>query len=163
MTLLEIVLAGTLAAALTGSLHVVLIGCGTAAAELSGEQDALRQADNTLRFLVRRCREAEAVTAIDGDGRGFTIAVGGGETLGFRLVDFMAGVVLNVFDSAAGTNRTLNDRVTSFAPRFYEADAVTPTADPAAARVIEITLTVDLPRDHAPGRTVSSRVWVRRW
>ena len=163
VTLLELVLAGTLAAAVTGSLHVALRGVRTAAVELSGETNALRRADAALRFVVRRCREARAVTAVDAAAPEFTLTLADGRTGRFFLPAGYGGRVLNFAVPGAGGNRTVSDGLSSFAPAFYLADAVTPTTDPALVRVIEITLAVDLPRDHAPGRTVSSRVWVRRW
>ena len=162
VTLLELVLAGTLTAAVTGGLHVAVRGMTAATAQLSGEDVALRHADAGLRFIVRRCRESRGVASVDAAGAELRLAVDGG-TLTFFPTN--GGRSLNVRDSraGAGNNRTLMDDLASFTPAFYAADGVTPTADPAAVRVIEITLTVDLPRDHAAGRTVSSRVWVRPW
>ena len=162
MTLLELVVAGTLAAAVVGSLHAALVGVTAATDDLRGENDVLRHADHALRFVTRRCRRADGVAAVTGGANGdFSLAVGGGETLRFYRV----GRELRADDSriAAGSVRAVGEHLTSFTPTFYEADGATVTTDPAAAALIDIALTVDLPRDHQPGRTVRGRVWVRRW
>ena len=161
VSLLELVVAGSLAAALTSSLHVVLRGARAASEQLHGERDALRQADSALRFVTRRCRAARGVAAIGGgtDG-GFTLDDGDG-TLRF----FRSGGQVRVVDSRWANPVAVNFAagVTGFAAVFYKSDGATVTADPAAAALIDVTLTVDLPRDHAPGRTVNGRVWVRPW
>ena len=166
LTLLELIVAAALMAGVTASLHVMLRGVASATDQLRGENDVLRHADAGLRFVTRRCRAAEGVKSLTGNADGdFTLDLGGGETLRFfRGVEDGRGV-LRAHDSRHGEAdaRTAAEHVISFTPAFYEADGVTPTTDPARARVIDVTLTVDLPRDHAPGRTVRGRVWVRRW
>ena len=161
LSLLELVVAGALLAGVTASLHVVLRGVGSAWEQLDGETQTLGMADDGLRFITRRCREAEGVTQISGAADGqFTIAMPDGYTLQFHRWDVEN--VVYVTDSRS-VSRNLVESATGFAPIFYEADGTTVTTDPAEARLIDIALTVDLPRDHAPGRTVRGRVWVRRW
>ena len=156
--------AATLLAAVTASLHVVLRGVRQATTELNGETDVLRHADQALRFVTRRCREVDGVTAISGgaDGR-FTLDVGGGHTATYHF-DAGAGNLLCTDTRVAGfTDLVVGEYVTGFTPTFYEADGATVTTDPAAAHMIDLALTVDLPRDTAAGRTVRGRVWLRRW
>ena len=161
VTLLEVVMAGTLAASLLATAHAVLRTVHAAAESLGREADVLHHADQALRFITRRCRGAARVTAIDPVGFPFRVAVDGGE---LEFSHWAAEERVQFRDLRVGPDaHTVADHVTGFAAAFYEADAVTPTTDPAAARLIEITLTVDLPRDHAPARTVSGRVWVRPW
>ena len=155
-------MAGTLAAAVVGSLHAALVGVTAATDDLRGENDVLRHADQALRFVTRRCRQADGVTVITGNASGdFSISVGGGDTIRF----FRFGEVLQVHDTRDGeaSPRTAAEHLTGFTPTFYEADGATVTTDPAEVALIDIALTVDLPRDHQPGRTVRGRVWVRRW
>ena len=164
LTLLEVVLAGTLTVAVVSALHVVLRGAHEAAASLHGEDDVLRQADAALRLMTRRCREAEGVLSVGPTAdEGFRLDVGGGEIVMFTRGG--GGNELRLIDTrfADGLTRTVAENVTGLDTVIYEADGATVTTDPAAAGMIEITLTVDLPRDHAPARTVSGRVWVRRW
>ena len=161
LSLLELVVAGALLAGVTASLHVVLRGMRTTWEQMDGETQTLGMADDGLRFITRRCREAEAVTQITGapDGQ-FVIAMPDGYTLQFHRWDVTN--IVYVTDSRT-VSRNLVESATGFTPTFYEADGTTVTTDPAKARLIDIALTVDLPRDHAPGRTVRGRVWVRRW
>ena len=166
VTLLELVIAGSLLAAVTASLHVVVRGTRVAWDQLDGEAQRLAQVDDGLRFMVRRCREADRLVPSAGGARGqFTLAMPGGHTLRFHR-----GVtedIVHVTDSRNAADpipaRELIESVDEFAPTFFEANGVTVTADPAAARSIDISLTVALPRDVNAVRTVRSRVWLRRW
>lgn len=164
LTLLELVVAAALVAGVAASLHTVLRGVTVATDRLRGENDVLRHADAGLRFMTRRCRDAVGVREINtGDGS-FTMDLAGGETLKFIMVGGPTVFVMDMNDSRhADGVRTFMDHVTAFTFEFYEADGVTLTTDPAAAQLVRISLTVDLPRDHQPARTVSSRVWVRQW
>ncbi|NNJ26268.1 PulJ/GspJ family protein [Alienimonas chondri] len=164
LTLLEIVVAAALMGGVTASLHMVLRGTVDATDQLRGENDALRHADAGIRFLTRRCREAEGVAQIGGTtNESFHVDVGNGETV--RYFREAGSNTLQMTDSRItdGISQTIADGVTGFTPTFYMADGVTATTVPAEARLIDITLTVDLPRDAAAGRTVRGRVWVRRW
>ena len=163
LSLLELVFAAALLSGVTASLHMALRGAADATDQLRGEQDVLRHADAGLRFLTRRCREAEGVAQIGGTAEpSFHLDVGGGDTVRF-FWDSGSGEV-RMDDSRLGAGAVaVAESVTGFTPTFYEPDGVTATTDPAAARLIDISLTVDLPRDVAAGRTVRGRVWVRQW
>ncbi|MEM9700960.1 MAG: hypothetical protein AAF907_00790 [Planctomycetota bacterium] len=161
LTLLELVVAGALTAGLTASLHVVLRGVTTATDQLRGEGDVLRHADQALRFVTRRCRQAVGVTTADADE--IVLDLGGGDSVGFRRNGSVNDLQSDWTTGGVLETRTVAEHITNFAVNYYEADGVTVTTDPTAVQLIEITLTVDLPRDHDPGRTVSGRVWVRQW
>lgn len=103
------------------------------------------------------------MASIDAAANAFVLNVGGGDQMGFRRSASGEDLQLDRIVSGVTETRTIADGVTSFAQTFYKADGVTVTTDPAAARLIDVTLTVDLPRDHAPGRTVRGRVWIRQW
>jgi len=163
LTLLELVVAAALMGGVTASLHMALRGVTQATDELRGENDVLRHADAGLRFLTRRCRAAEGIAQIGGTAEpSFHLDVGDGDTLRFYWDSGTSGLMMD--DSRLGVGAVEVARsVTSFSPTFYEADGVTVTTDPASVRLIDISLTVDLPRDAAAGRTVRGRVWVRQW
>ena len=163
VTLLELVMAGTLAATLMATAHAVLRSVQSASDQLGRENDVLHHADQALRFMTRRCREARGVAGIfPGHATGrVDLAVDGG-TLRFDRAGVGDAMIFR--DTRVDNGGfVFAEYVTGFTPVFYAGDAVTPTADPAQARLIELTLTVDLPRDHLPERTVSGRVWVRPW
>ncbi|QDT15829.1 PulJ/GspJ family protein [Alienimonas californiensis] len=161
LTLLELVLAGALTAGMAASLHLVVRGVGTSWEQLNGETDALRAADGGLRFITRRCRSADAVAQIGAANGQFTVLAPEGHTLRFERNPGDGAVYL--YDSRDGTGRILVEGTTGFATTFYQSDGVTATTDPAEAQMIDIVLTVALPRDVNAGRTVRGRVWVRRW
>jgi hypothetical protein len=162
ITLLELVVAAALMGGVTASMHVVLRGAREATDQLRGENDVLRHADAGLRFVTRQCRGAKGVAQINAANSSIHLDVGGGETV--RLFLSAAGD-LRMDDSRIVPQqvRSVADHITAFIPTLYEADGVTATTDPTLAGLIDISLTVDLPRDHSPSRTVSGRVWVRRW
>ena len=157
-------MAGTLAATLMATAHAVLRTVGETSDQLGREGDVLHHADQALRFMTRRCRGAAGVATINSVpvNSDFELDVGGGDTV--RFSRWITDEKLQFRDTRVdGNTYTAADHVTGLTAVFYEADATTVTTDPAAARLIELTLTVDLPRDHQPERTVSGRVWVRPW
>ncbi|MFH5805318.1 hypothetical protein [Alienimonas sp. DA493] len=154
-------MAGALAAGVAASLHLVIRGVGQSWEQLNGETDVLRTADAGLRFVTRRCRSAEAVVQIGTANGEFALRMPEGHTLRFERNPGDGAVLL--YDSRDGTGRVLVEASTGFSATFYEADGVTATTVPEEAQMIDIVLTVDLPRDTNAGRTVRGRVWVRRW
>ncbi len=162
VSLLELIAA---TAILTTVMTAVVVLVRTSnAAWIAYEQDSARieNAQAAVRHVVRHLRQAEQVLAISppGDLSGtLRVLMPSGETLVWThdatndRVNFGVGVASD----------WLAETIIELSFTGYEADGVTPTADPADTQLVVCSAVVELPRGTGERRTVTSRGWLRAW
>ena len=162
VTLLELILATALMTGMVAATAVVL-RTGHLAWQAAQTDAALISAGNaTVRHIVRRVRQAEAVTAVSdpGDTSGsLSVLMPSGETMVWSHDDATRQVSYGV-GSADGL---LGQDISTLSFTGYRADATTQTAVPAEIQSIKCHASVELPRTSGGTRTVSCWAWLRAW
>lgn len=161
-TLLELILATTLLTSMVTATAVVL-RTGHVAWEANQSDVTLISSGNaTVRHIVRRVRQAEAVTAISGpsDTSGsLSVLMASGETLvwdhdnGAKQVSYGIGSA----DSLLGQD------IATLSFTGYRADGTTQTTVPAEIQSVKCRASVELARTSGGTRTVSCWAWLRAW
>jgi hypothetical protein len=127
-----------------------------------GDYTRLASAHATVRHIVRAARQADAVIAISdpaSNSGSLTLQTPEGDLLVWqhnatdRTVQFGPSVA----------NNLLADNIHQLSFQGFRADGVTPTTSVDEMQCVRVAVTVQLPRDGAPTRTVSSWVWIRSW
>ena len=161
-TLLELILAMTLLTGMVAATAVAL-RTGHVAWEANQTDAALISAGNaTVRHIVRRVRQAEAVTAISdpGDTSGsLSVLTPSGETMVWSHDDSGRRVLFGV----GSADSLLGQDISALSFTGYRADGTTQTTVPADIQSIKCRVNVELPRTTGGTRTVSCWAWLRAW
>jgi hypothetical protein len=161
-TLLELILATTLMTGMVAATAVVL-RMGHVAWEANQTDAALISAANaTVRHIIRRVRQAEAVTSISnpGDTSGsLSVLMPSGETMVWSHDDLARQVSFGV----GSADSLLGQDISTLSFTGYRADGTTQTTVPAEIQSIKCRVSVELPRATGGTRTVSCWVWLRAW
>jgi type II secretory pathway pseudopilin PulG len=161
-SLLELVVSCAMLAVLMVAVGGVLRTSRQAWEAHEADYTRLEALHATVRHIVRRVRQADAVTEVsaasDSSGR-----------LGVKLVD---GSVV-VWDHDALSNKVdygvttptslLADNIASLRFTAYKADGVTTTTTPGDVQNLLIEASVALPRESGGTKTISSWAWIRSW
>ena len=162
MTLLELILAMTLMTILVAAVGLVL-RTGHAAWKAGRDDSALVAAANaTVRHVVRRARQAQAVVAISdpSDTPGtLSLSMPSGETLVWAHDAAGREVAYGV----GSADNLLAEGITELIFCGYKADGVTQTTALDEIHSIKCAARVRLPRETGGDRTVSCRAWLRAW
>lgn len=162
MTLLELIMATTLMTTMVATVAVVLRTGHAAWQAQQGEAAQIMAAHATVRHIVRRVRQAEAVdniskaTRIDGE---LKLLMPSGEKLVWKLDK---GTEEARFGINSADN-LLSRGITELRFIGYEADGVTQTDDKKEVHSIKCQVRVELPRETNSTRTVSCWAWLRAW
>ena len=160
MTLLELVIASSMLAVTLTSIAVVMRTGRMAWEAHEGDYVRIEAAHATLRHIVRRIRQADAVTAItdptDNSGS-LTVTMNNGDT---ETWDH-AGTIVNYGINDTTPSDMLATNIVGLRFAGYFADGVTQTNMPDDVQCVRIDVTVQLPRETGGTRVLRSWVWVR--
>jgi type II secretory pathway component PulJ len=162
MSLLELILASAMLTTVVGAAAVVLRGMHVAWQAHDEDAKRIQAAHATLRHIVRRCRQAQAVSAITaaGDTAGaLSLAMPDG-SIAVWSRNAATGEVLYGLGS---TTDVLAEQITELTFTGYRSDGVTTTSTPAEIHAVKCQVRVDLPRDTGGLRRVSCWAWLRSW
>ncbi len=162
MSLLELVIATAMMAMLATAVSLLLRSSHQAWDAHEADYTRIEAAHATLRHLVREVRQADSVTEIsaaaDDSGR-LGLSMQNGDTY---VWDHDAATDAVNYTTPAG-NGLLANQISGLRLTGYLADGITPTTVPSEVHFLEIDVTVQLPRETAGTRVVSSYAWVRSW
>lgn len=162
MTLLELIMATTLMTAMVGTVTVVLRTGHLAWQAQQGDAAAMMSANATLRHIVRRVRQAQAVTSITPSSSvtgKLTVSMPSGETMTWDHNVGKAEVSFKI----SGPANVLSTGITELSFTGYEADGVTETTTADDVHSVKCQVRVELPREVDGTRTVSCWAWLRSW
>lgn len=162
ITLLELILATTLMTAIVVTVAVVLRTGHMAWEAHQGDMAQVRAANATVRHIVRRVRQAQAVTAIsdpsDSSGN-LAVQMPSGETLVWGHNSSTQEVAFGV----GSADHVLGKGILELSFIGYEADATTQTTNPADIRSVRCQVLVELPRETGGTRPAGCWAWLRSW
>ncbi len=162
MTLLELIMATTLMTTMVATVTVVLRTGHVAWQAHQGDAAKIMAANATARHIVRRVRQAEAVTAISNANKkngNLSLLMPSGETFAWTL-DKPAE---QAFFGIDGADSLLSQGITELSFTGYEADGVTATLVEADIHSVKCRVRVELPRETNGTRDVSCWAWLRAW
>jgi hypothetical protein len=162
MTLLELIMATTLITAVVSTVGVVIRTGHVAWKARQDDSAKIMAANATVRHIVRRVRQAEAVTAISPPNKKeghLSLLMPSGETYVWEL-DKQAEEAFFGVDSA---DNLLGRGITELTFTGYEADGVTETLTEDDIQSVKCRVVVELPRDVNGTRTVTCWAWLRAW
>ncbi len=162
VTLLELIMATTLMTTMVTAVAIVLRTGHEAWNAQQGDTAKILSAHATVRHIVRRVRQAQAVTKISNSGQKegkLSVLMPSGETLAWELDKQPEKAFFGV-DSA---DNLLSRGIKELYFVGYEADGVTQTAKVDDIHSIKCQAVFELPRDANGTRTVSCRAWLRAW
>lgn len=161
MSLLELIIATSMFAVMLTSVCVIL-RTGRQVWEVhEAEFTLVESAQATLRHIVRRVRQADAVTALSAatdDSGQLALGMPDGTTL---VWDHDENDDCVNYGSGA-PNALLATGIAALRVQGFRADGVTPTAVPEDVRSLRIEVAVPLPAGAGSG-VFSSWAWVRSW
>ena len=164
VTMLEVIIAGSMLAMVMTSLSVVLRTSRVAWEANDDDYGAMHQAHAVTRHFVRQAREASRVNAINTSS--ITLEMQDGDTLTWRhlpgTINGLTDAVM-VNSTSVATESALAYQVRKLTFTGFKADSVTATKTASEVRVIEIAAEVVLPRGKGVTQTVASKVWIRSW
>ena len=162
MTLLEVIMATTLLATFATAVGLVLRTGHTAWSAHEADTAQLEAAHATARHVIRQIRQASAVVAISPAGSSsgsLSLLMPGGQT----YVWSHNATTNEVYFGVGSATDLLAAGISGLSFTAYQVDGTTPTAVPAQIRSIVCSVSVNLPRQVNPSRSVSSRGWIRAW
>ncbi|MCA9125979.1 MAG: hypothetical protein KDB22_02800 [Planctomycetales bacterium] len=165
VTLLEMVIAGSLLAVVVTSLSVVLRTARVAWEVSDDDYAAMHYAQSVARHFVRQAREARTVTSMPAGGAGISLQLRDGSTLTWQHIPAGDGTrenVVFVTFSDSGQQIPLAYNISNLSFTGYAADGVTATTNLADIRLIEIRVAA-LVSGGSKVQTEMAKVWVRAW
>jgi Tfp pilus assembly protein PilV len=164
ITMLEVIIAGSMLAMVMTSLSVVLRTSRVAWEANDEDYGSMHHAHAVTRHLVRQSREASSVAAIAANE--LQLRMNDGSTLTWKHLavgpDARPNVVM-VTSSATGTESALAYDIRNLTFTGYMPDGLTQTKLAEDVRLIEIKAEVLLSRGSGSVQTVASKVWIRSW
>ena len=161
-SLLELVISCAMLAVLMVAVGGVLRTSRQAWEAHEADYTRLEALHATVRHIVRKVRQADAVTEVSGAGDT-------SGRLGLQMVD---GSVV-VWDHDAVTSKVnygvttptslLAENITTLRLQAYKTDGVTATTLPHEVQSLLVEASVTLPREAGGTKTVSTWAWVRSW
>jgi hypothetical protein len=162
MTLLELVIASAMMAMLLTAVTLVLRTGRQAWEAHEVDFTRLEGLHATLRHIVRQVRQADSVTALSAanNNSGFlTLAMPDGSTVAWAHDSGTNTVKCGVTTA----DQLLASNITGLNFIGFKADGVTATSVPTEIQNLQISVTVQLPRETNATRTYSSKAWIRSW
>ena len=162
VTLLELILATTLLTGMVVATAVVLRTGHVAWQANQADAELVSAANATVRHIVRRVRQAEAVAAISdpSDTSGsLSVLMPSGATMVWNH----DGATRQVLFGTGSADSLLGQEIATLGFAGYEADGTTQTTVPADIQSIKCHVTVELPRKTNGTCSVSCWAWLRAW
>ena len=163
ISLLELVIAGSMLATVVASLSLVMRTSRQAWETIDGEYWRLHRMQAVSRHVIRQTREASAIVSIDPSGSAMTLALPDGNATWEWRSSFDGDPNVVLYRSTSGSQSVLARDIDSIQFVGYGADGMTLEPDPDRMHVLELRVAVTLPRDSASQRSVTSKVWLRVW
>ena len=163
--MLELVVVGSMLAGVMTGLSLVMRTARQSWDVIDTDYAVLHQMQAVSRHFVRAARESNGVAAIKADGSGITLTTTNGSTLNWQWMAQHSGAegVILVSQSLPPSQNVLAERIDSIHFVGFGADGVTPTSIVDDIQVVQVSVTVTLPRSATATRTIVSKVWVRSW
>lgn len=161
ISLLELVIAGSLLATVMASLSLVMRTTRQSWETIDEEYSALHQMQAVSHHIVRQAREAAEVTQLTGSALSLRLP-SGIATWRWRS-SFGDDRDAVVFDSPDGNQSLLARDIDALEFVGYGADGTTVETDPSRVHVVQLRVVVTLPRSIVSQRAVTSKVWLRAW
>lgn len=166
VSMLELVIAGSMMAVIMTSLSVVMRTSRQAWDAGEGDYSKLHQGHSVVRHFVRAAREAKAVDSIAAGGSEIVLRDVDGTTRRWTWDVVGSGTMQGTVTTRTSTDKT--DAILAYdinQLRFvgYKADGKTVTTTPGDIHLVEVTAEVTLPRGHQSQRRIVSKVWIRSW
>ncbi len=162
MTLLELIMATTLMTTMVATVTVVLRTGHVAWKAQQGDAAEMMAANATLRHIVRRVRQAQAVTSItssaDITGK-LSLLMPSGETMSWEHNAGKKEVSFKI----AEPRSILSTGITELSFTGYEADGTTEASVAEDVHSVKCRVVVELPRDANGTRIVTCWAWLRAW
>lgn len=162
MTMLELIIATTLMTTLVVAVGVVVRTGRTAWDAQQGDAERIAAANNAVRHVVRRIRQAQAVahiTAPSETSGTLSLLMPLGEVLVWRH-DAASRVV---YFGVGSADSVLAEEILNLSFVGYKADAITQTTANREIQSVRCQVRVQLPRETGGDRTVSCWGWLRAW
>ncbi|MEZ6087599.1 MAG: hypothetical protein R3C05_06160 [Pirellulaceae bacterium] len=164
--MLELVIAGSMLAAVMTSLSTVMRTARLSWDAADNDYAALHQAHSVARHFVRAVRESTGVNQLQSNGTDIELRMRGGGTASWRWAAQDSNGLNNVVilgGSTVPTETTLAHNVDRLRFVGYKADGVTVAATADDIHLLEVTVVVTLPRKSGSQKQVHSKVWIRSW
>ncbi len=163
VTLLEMIVAGTMLAMVMTSLSVDLRTSRAAWEANDNDTGTLQHAHAVSRHFVRQFREARKV--IDLAPNAITLEMRDGNRLIWKHTGTSGSDAGKVFvhSSDTGEESPLAEEILDLKFTGYKADGVTVTTNPSDVQLVKITVSVELDLAGENKRTIASNVWLRSW
>ena len=164
ISMLEVVIAGSMLAGVMGSLSVVMRTARQSWTINDDEAESLHQLHTVVRHFVRAAREARKVVVIQPNGSAITLEMRDGSTHTWAWKNAHQGMskVVTAKSSLSGSENVAAQNIRTFQFVGFDADGITTTALPDDIRLIAVTAVSDLDGTAAQ-RQVHSKVWLRSW
>ncbi|MFT5524259.1 MAG: hypothetical protein ACI9G1_001058 [Pirellulaceae bacterium] len=164
MSMLELIIASTMMVTLLAAISVVMRTGRQAWEAHEADFSRIEAGHSMIRHVVRRLRRSQGVASIsnttDNSGR-ISLLMLDGTTW---IWDHDANTnQVNYGSSADPSLSLLATDITGLSFRGFEADGTTLTTNLADIQLIEVTVSIQLPRETGGGRTISSFAWLRAW
>ncbi|MDV6030810.1 MAG: hypothetical protein F9B45_12075 [Phycisphaera sp. RhM] len=165
VSMLELVIAGSMLAGVMTGLSLVMRTARQSWETIDSEYAVLQQMHATSRHFVRAAREAVGVESISADGNAITLKMPDDRTATWQWYPNRSGQVgvVTFRDFSNPSESMLAQQIDDLSFTGFDADGVTATNDPDAIHVIQVSVTVTLPRSAVAQRTTHSKVWIRSW
>lgn len=163
--MLELVIAGSMIAGLMTGLSYVMRATRQTWDTLDTEYGVLNQMHGVSRHFVRAAREAKGVVEIASDGTGITLEMPNDRLVSWNWESSYEGSANAVVysESDPATQSILAEQMRSVQFSGFRSDGLTVASSADEIQVINIRVTVDLPRSAETQRTIDSKVWIRSW
>jgi len=162
ITMLEIIIAGTLLTTAVTAVSVVMRGAQSAWAAHLADYSKYDAAQGVVRHLVRNIRQADSVVSITAPA-----TTAGSLTLlmasGSQYVWTRNGSTNEVNFGVGSATNLLGEGITELSFTAYKADGTTTTTTASEVQLIKVTAKVQVVHDSTITRTISSYAWVRAY
>ncbi len=161
LTLLEVVIAGSMLAVVMTSLSLVLRTARTSWEANDNDYGSIHYAHTVALHFVREAREARSVASFAADDVAFTLR--DGSQLGWRFEPNGDSGVVYVRSSRIGEESPLAFGIHNLSFTGYLPDGITPATNLEEIALIEVQVSVRMARSSNSIQTIASRVWIRTW
>lgn len=161
LTLLEVVIAGSMLAVVMTSLSLVLRTARTSWEANDNDYGSVHYAHTVALHFVREAREARSIVHFSSDDVAFELR--DGSQMGWRFESDGKEGIVYVRSSRLGEESPLAFGIRNLSFSGFLPDGVTPATTLEDIALIEVQVAVEMGRKANSLQTVTSRVWIRSW
>ncbi|MEO1526858.1 MAG: hypothetical protein AAFX06_15585 [Planctomycetota bacterium] len=163
ISLLELVIAGSLLATVMASLSLVMRTSRQSWETIDTEYWRLHRMQAVSRHVIRQAREATSVATISPAGTLLTIESPSGTASWEWRSTYGDDANVVLYRAPTGAESVLARDIDSLQFVGYGADGFTAESDASRVHVVQVRVAVTLPRAVATQRSITSKVWLRAW